>query len=198
VGKNAQNKNLLKKCLWPIGPTARREFSSGGVVYRESKISSSELKVEWLVAATAPSKLYPKIYWRLPKGWIDNKIAEIPGPMAGGKVKADEESLQKAALREVREEGGVEAKIIKKIGTEKYFFNAPDKGRILKFVTFYLMEWIRDLPEGHDEETSETAWLPFEETYKKLSFSGEKQMLKKAQELLAIALSERSESNGPP
>ena len=132
-----------------------------------------------------PSKLYPKIYWRLPKGWIDNKTPDVSGPMASGKVKADEESLQKAALREVREEGGIEAGIIKKIGTEKYFFNAPDKGKILKFVTFYLMEWVKDIPEGYDEETSEIAWMPFDEAYKILSFSGEKQMLKKAKELLA-------------
>lgn len=105
--------------------------------------------------------------------------------MASGKVRADEESLQKAAMREVEEEGGVEAKIVKKIGTEKYFYNAPDKGRILKFVTFYLMEYTGDLPEGYEEETSEIAWLPFEKAYKKLSFSGEKQILKKAREIRA-------------
>lgn len=165
MGKNAQNQTLLN-----------REFSSGGVVFRQDK---------WLVTRSSKSKLYPETYWRFPKGWIDNESPEVPGPMAGGHVRADEESLQKGALREVREEGGIEAKIIKKIGTEKYFFNAPNKGRILKFVTFYLMEFVRDLPEGYDEETSEIAWLPFEEAYKKLSFSGEKQILKKAKELLA-------------
>jgi len=141
-----QNKNFV------------REFSSGGVVYRQGK---------WLVARSAPSELYPKQVWRLPKGWED-----------------EGESSGEAAIREVREEGGVEAKIIKKIGTIKYFFNAPDKGRILKFVTFYLMRWVRDLPEGLDGETSEIAWLPYDEAYQKLSFSGEKQMLKKAKAML--------------
>ena len=165
MGKNAQNQTILS-----------REFSSGGVVFRQDK---------WLITRTSKSKLYPKTYWRLPKGWIDNITPEIPGLMASGRVKADEESLQKCALREVREEGGVKAKIIKKIGTEKYFYNAPDKGRILKFVTFYLMEYISDLPEGFGEETSEIVWLPFEEACKKLSFSGEKRILKKAKELLA-------------
>ncbi len=165
MGKNAQNQTILN-----------REFSSGGAVFRGD---------EWLITRSSASKLYPKAIWRLPKGWIDNVTPEIPGPMASGKLRADEESLQKGALREVREEGGIEAKIVKKIGTAKYFFNAPDKGRILKFVTFYLMEYVGDLPEGYDEETSEIAWLPFEEAYKKLSFSGEKQILKKAKELLA-------------
>ena len=172
MGKNTQSKTIL----------ILREFSSGGVVYKGDK---------WLVTRSSASKLYPEAVWRLPKGWIDNETPDIPGLMASGKMKADEESLQKAALREVREEGGVEARIIKKIGTEKYFYNAPDKGlpagrqgKILKFVTFYLMEWVKDLPEGFDEETSEITWLAFDEAYKKLSFSGEKQMLKKAKELL--------------
>lgn len=164
MGKNAQNQTILS-----------REFSSGGVVFRQDK---------WLVTRSSKSKLYPEIYWRLPKGWIDNESPEVPGPMAGGHIRADEESLQKGALREVREEGGIEAKIVKKIGTEKYFFNAPNKGRILKFVTFYLMEFVRDLPEGYDGETSEIAWLSFEEAYKTLSFSGEKQVLKKAKDSL--------------
>ena len=169
MGKNAQSKNVL----------ITREFSSGGIVFR--KIGN---KIEWLITKSTASKLYPETYWRLPKGWIDNESPEIPGPMASGRTKADEESLQEGALREVREEGGIEARMVKKIGTEKYFFNAPDRGRILKFVTFYLTEYIRDLPEGFDGETSEIAWLPFDEAYKKLSFSGEKQMLKKAKELL--------------
>lgn len=165
MGKNAQNQTILN-----------REFSSGGVVFRQGK---------WLVARSSKSKLYPETYWRLPKGWIDNITPVTPGPMASGKIKADEKSLKESALREVREEGGIEAKIVKKIGTEKYFFNAPDRGRILKFVTFYLMEYICDLPEGFDGETSETIWLPFEEALEKLSFRGEKEILKKAKELLA-------------
>ena len=135
-----------------------REFSSGGVVYKKDK---------WLVTRSAPSEIYPKSVWRLPKGWVDK-----------------DESAEEAALREVKEEGGVEAKVIKKIETVKYFFTTPNKDKVLKFVTFYLMEWIRDLPEGFGEETSEIAWLSFEEAYTKLSFSGEKQVLKKAKKLL--------------
>lgn len=105
--------------------------------------------------------------------------------MASGKVKADEESLQKTAIREVAEESGIEAKIIKKIDTTFYIYPHPTRGKIMKFVTFYLMEYVNDLPEGHDEETSEIAWLPYDEAYKKLSFSSEKQVFKKAQELLS-------------
>lgn len=132
-----------------------------------------------------PSKLFPEIFWRLPKGWIDNETHDIPGPMASGKVKADEKSLQIAALREVAEEGGIEAKIVKKIGTSFYTYPHPTRGKIMKFVTFYLMEYVGDLLEGHDTETSEVAWLSFDEALKTLSFSGEREMLRKAKELLS-------------
>jgi 8-oxo-dGTP pyrophosphatase MutT (NUDIX family) len=98
-------------------------------------------------------------------------------------IKASEEDLISTALREVREEGGVEAKIIKKIGTAKYF-SVSSRGKVLKFVTFYLMEFIRDLPEGFDFETSEVAWLPFNEAFDRISRDHEKQMLVKAQDLL--------------
>ena len=135
----------------------QRQFSAGGVVFK--KIGD---KVLWLVTRSTPSDLYPKAFWRLPKGLIDKG-----------------EDIEKAALREVAEEGGVAAKITSKIGTSTYFLNLP-QGRVMKFVTFYLMQWLSDLPEGTDEETSEVKWLEFGEARKLLSFSHEKQVLDKA------------------
>ncbi|MGA3291627.1 MAG: NUDIX domain-containing protein [Candidatus Microgenomates bacterium] len=169
MGKDTQNKVILT-----------REFSSGGVVFKKEKGEAL-----WLIRKTTSSDLYPKPYWMLPKGRIDDTEDDEPGPMASGKVRADEDSLQKAAIREVSEEGGIEAKIIKKIGTIKYSFTHPVRGKILKFATFYLMEWQKDLPEGYDDETSEVAWLPIYDAVKKLSFSGEKQVTRDAQKLLA-------------
>lgn len=168
MGKNTQGKNILK-----------REFSSGGVVYKKDNG-----KTLWLVRKTAASKLYPKQYWMLPKGRIDDTPSGDPGPMASGKIKADENSLQKAALKEVREETGIEARIIKKIGTSFYSFTNPFSVRILKFVTFYLMEYVSDIPGGYDWETEEVVWLEFEKAKKKLSFGGEKEILLRASDNL--------------
>jgi 8-oxo-dGTP pyrophosphatase MutT (NUDIX family) len=120
----------------------------------------------------------------LPKGWLDDIGPDIPGPMASGKIKAKEEALQKTAIREVLEEGGVNAKIIVKIGTSTFFYNHPTRGKIMKFVTFYLMEWISDSPKGFDFETSEIAWMPFKEALKTLSFDRERAVLTDAYELL--------------
>ena len=157
-----------------------REFSAGGIVFKKEKG-----EILWLVTKVAilpKSSLSPNT-WRLPKGWLDDEGEMIPGPLASGKRKANEDELRAAALKEVAEEGGVEAKIVEKVGTIKFFFNSVN-GRVLKFVTFYLMEWAKNLPEGFDFETSEIAWLPFEEAYKRLTYGGEKQILKKAKDLL--------------
>lgn len=155
-----------------------REFSSGGVVFKEDKG-----KVLWLVTRSSPSPKVPKVVWRLPKGRLDDKNDNEPGPLASGKKKATEKEVREAAIREVGEEGGVEVEIVKKIETTRYFFNF-DGRRYLKFVTFYLMRWKKDLPGGFDFETSEVAWLPFEKALKTLSYSGEREILKKAKELL--------------
>lgn len=141
-----------------------RQFSSGGAVFK--KKGSSTL---WLVTRTNPTKEYPRDAWRLPKGWIDK-----------------DEKPEQTAVREVEEEGGVKANIVKAIDTIHFFFTTPDKTRIFKSVVFYLMEFIEDLPQGFGNETSEVVWLPFDEAHGKLSYSGEKAVLKKANELLMI------------
>ncbi len=178
MGKDTQKTTVLTSV-----PPVVREFSAGGVVFKKLK---EDNKILWLVRKTSASELYPKQYWMLPKGRIDDTNDDKPGPMASGLIKADEASLQTAALREVREESGVDAGIIKKIGTSMYSFTDPKVGKILKFVTFYLMKYIKDLEEGPDWETSEVKWLPFEEAKKQLSFGGEKEILSKAQELLPL------------
>ncbi len=160
------------------------EFSSGGVVFKRGKSN----EVYWLVARSSPSKEFPESYWRLPKGWIDDEN-EKPGIFARGEKRANEEKLREAALREVREEGGVEAQVVKKIGTEKIFFTKQGK-RLLKFITYYLMEWEKDIKEGAGFETSEVGWFTFEEAKEKLKYKSEKETLEKAKEILTSGTQE--------
>ncbi len=166
MGKEAQEKVI-------------REFSSGGVVFKI--VSGNTL---WLIAKSRKSKGYQDDIWRLPKGRIDDEMFGLkPGPKARGDIKATEEEIQKAALREVCEEGGVKAKIINKIGTEKFFYKSKQTNKnILKFVTFYLMEWISDVKGLYLLESEEVSFLPFKEAYQKLSYPGERKMLKIAKE----------------
>jgi 8-oxo-dGTP pyrophosphatase MutT (NUDIX family) len=152
----------------------KREFSAGGVVFKKDSG-----KILWLVTKSAPSERIQNPVWRLPKGWIDNASADTPGEVASGLRKGKEDEIQKGALREVEEEGGVGGRIVEKLGTVKFFFQLQGE-KILKFVTYYLMEWVRDLPEGPGFETETVEWLSFEEAYKRLKFPSEKDILKKA------------------
>ena len=161
----------------------KREFSAGGVVFKKARS-----KVLWLVAKSSPSKKYPKDIFRLPKGWIDDEEnGKKPGPLSRGERKLTEDELRSASLREVREEGGIEAEIIKKIGTERFLY-IKEGERILKFVTFYLMEWVKDLLEGPGFETEKVEWLIYEDAKRKLTHSGEKKMLDRAHNLLSLGI----------
>ena len=162
----------------------KREFSAGGVVFKKNGNT-----LVWLITQHNPSERIPKPIWRLPKGWIDNKSEDSPGEVASGIRRGSEDEIRKAALREVREEGGVEARIEQKLGTIKLFFTLNGE-RILKFVTFYLMRWTKDLRQGYGDETQSIEWLPFEEAYKKLEYSSEKAVLKKANETVGRGVQE--------
>jgi 8-oxo-dGTP pyrophosphatase MutT (NUDIX family) len=153
------------------------EYTSGGVVFKRENE-----KTLWLITRSSPSELYPKAFWRLPKGWLDDE-GNNPGPLARGDKKASEADLKKAALREVKEEAGVDVKIIKKVVTNKVFFTKDGK-KYIKFVTFYLMEWKRNLPDGFGFETSETGWFVLEKAKEKLKYKSEKETLEKANMLL--------------
>ncbi|HKC04567.1 MAG TPA: NUDIX domain-containing protein, partial [Patescibacteria group bacterium] len=104
MGKDTQETTVLTKSSSAVV----REFSSGGVVYK-----NEGEKVLWLIGKSTPSKRFPETYWRLPKGWMDDRDGgDNPGPISSGEVKATDNDLKTGALREVKEEVGVEAKII--------------------------------------------------------------------------------------
>lgn len=152
----------------------KREFSAGGVVYK-----NQGEKVLWLLRRPTPNPEYKgNLGWSFPKGWIDDAPeGGQPGPLASGKVKATEQDLQQAALRETREEGGVIAAIEKKLSTLKLFFTDSKGEKVMKFVTYYLMKYVSDAPEGHDNETEEVYWATTDEAKKLLVHKNEKEML---------------------
>lgn len=134
-----------------------RQFSAGGAVYKTSKKGN----IKWLLIKPTGTDR-----WQLPKGKIDKG-----------------ESTIEAALREVKEEGGVETKIIKKIGSSSYFYVFEDT-KCFKTVTYFLMELVKKTKEGHDNEIDEVKFEEFEKAHELLSFKDDKNILKKAKEIL--------------
>lgn len=163
----------------------KREFSSGGVVYKKLKGRDSKTQVLWLVAKSKPNKDYPNDVWRLPKGWLDDeKGGKKPGKYASGKERASADIILKAAIREVMEEGGVEVKVVSKIGNDNYFYTDKEKNKVAKFVTYFLMEWVDDLQEGFGEETEKVEWLEYKKAKEKLTYTRERNMLEKANKII--------------
>lgn len=134
-----------------------RQFSAGGAVFKTSK----DKKVKWLIIKPAGTDR-----WQLPKGKIDKG-----------------ESSAQAALREVKEEGEVETKIIEKIGSSSYFYVFNDT-KCFKTVTYFLMEVVKKTKEGHDQEIDEVTFQEFDKALKLLTFKDDKNILKKAKEIL--------------
>lgn len=134
----------------------KREFSAGGVVFKK-------VRTKIFVVIYKPES---RDTWQLPKGWID----------AG-------EKSEDTAVREVREETGIEGEIIQKIDTIKFFFNWEGQ-KILKTVTFYLMRYLSGSVEDHGWEAEKAEWTEIDEAIDRLTFRSEKELVKKAKELI--------------
>lgn len=125
----------------------KREFSAGGIV----------INSQGQVLLTKHSQNH---HWGFPKGLID------PG-----------QTSKEAAIREVKEEGGVEAEIIEKVGESKYFYTFKGE-KIFKVVIYFLMKYLSGDPKDHDFEMEDAGWFEVSEALKLLSFGRDKQLLK--------------------
>jgi 8-oxo-dGTP pyrophosphatase MutT (NUDIX family) len=133
----------------------RREFSAGGVVVRR-------LRGRWVCAAIRPQGK-PEGVWALPKGLIDRG-----------------ERAQETAVREAREEAGVEAELVHKLGDVRYVYTWKGE-RVFKVVSFFLLRYRRGrLGPEHAHEVAEARWLPLDEAPALLAYKGERDMAREA------------------
>jgi 8-oxo-dGTP pyrophosphatase MutT (NUDIX family) len=143
----------------PKIPT-ERQVSAGGVVYRK-KATGAEVAI---------IKVGPVIRWHLPKGIVD-----------------EGETPEQAAVREVLEETGLNAKIESNLETIEYWYvsgGETGKVRYHKFVHFYLMKYRSGNTDDHDHEVLEARWVPIVDAIRMLSFKGERELVEKAMELV--------------
>jgi len=161
-----------------------REISSGGVVVRNKDGSWWMAAIEPPSGASSGTAAAPdptrravrskmKAVLCLPKGLID------PG-----------EKPLEAALREVREETGITAAPITKLGDSKYTYvrSWGDGERVFKIVSFYLLRYesgrIDQIADAMRIEVARARWVRLEEAPKLLAYRGEKQMARKALEYM--------------
>jgi 8-oxo-dGTP pyrophosphatase MutT (NUDIX family) len=107
------------------------------------------------------------VTWTLPKGTPD------PG-----------ETVEETALREVREETGLEVRILEPLPSIEYDF-VQDGTRIHKTVHYFLMEPTGGDLARHDHEFERVRWVPFDEAGGLLSFPTERELVATAAERIA-------------
>ena len=93
------------------------------------------------------------------------------------------EKPEQAALREVAEETGVEARLVTKLGDIRYVYTW-DGERVFKVVSFYLLRYRRgrlgEIAPEQKIEVAEARWFPLEEAPRLLAYKGEREMAEKA------------------
>jgi 8-oxo-dGTP pyrophosphatase MutT (NUDIX family) len=89
------------------------------------------------------------------------------------------ESTAAAALREVREEAGVEARLVEKLGDVRYWYMRAGQ-RIAKVVSFFLLEYVAGEVDDHDLEVEHARWLSLEDAARELTYPGEREMAARA------------------
>lgn len=133
-----------------------RATSAGGVVHRSVGGRTEILLVH---------RRNPRL-WALPKGTPD----------AG-------ESLEETAIRETREETGIEVELEQPLESIRYFF-VRGSTRFHKTVHFFLMRPTGGALELHDSEFDEVRWWPAEEALSVMTHATERSIVERAMEVL--------------
>jgi 8-oxo-dGTP pyrophosphatase MutT (NUDIX family) len=139
----------------------RREVSSGGVVYRRTEDDAVE------IALASRRTRRGDLAWGLPKGLIE-----------------EGEAKEATAVREAREETGLETELEEPLGETSYYY-VWDGVRVAKVVHFFLLRQTGGDVSEHDFEMEEVRWFPLADALRAASYKGEREVLQRAAKLLS-------------
>ena len=138
------------------------ESSAGIVVYYHDKDTNT---VQYLLLH------YPGGHWGFPKGKVEKG-----------------ENLRDAAMREVKEETGLEAKPVGNFSQSiTYYFRDRDGSTVDKEVTFFVAEvTVKEVTLS--EEHQDYVWLPIADALEKLTYNNSRQLLRMANQYVDARL----------
>jgi 8-oxo-dGTP diphosphatase len=138
--------------------------SAGGVIYQDREGD------KWVVLISTREGTV----WGLPKGLIEK-----------GEKPLD------AALREVREESGLQGEREADLGYIEYWYRDAESDVLYhKFVDYYLLRYTGGDVADHGWEVDEARWFPIDEAMATISYENERKVLSRARELWGSSLAE--------
>jgi 8-oxo-dGTP pyrophosphatase MutT (NUDIX family) len=146
----------------------KEEFSSGVILFR---INTSNKEVLYLLLH------YPRGYWDLVKGKVESN-----------------ETPQETALRELKEETGLSAKLIGDFEQSlTYYFKSPTGELIHKTVSFFVAETNQENVTISEEHIG-YRWLTLSEALKQLTYNNAQRIMRRADHYIQYYLEYKKES----
>lgn len=138
----------------------KQQVSAGGVAFRRR---GARLFVALISVGDKPR-------WQLPKGLVGKN-----------------EPVEEAAMREVREETGLETEMVEPIDTVEYWYFAAARGARIRFhksVHFFLLRYKSGKTSDHDHEVNEARWVEIGKAEEMLAFASERKVVTRAREMI--------------
>ena len=132
------------------------QFSAGFVIFRGNNNQREYLLLH-----------YPHGHWDLPKGKMEKG-----------------ESKQQTAIRELKEETGLDPHVTNDFEEQLTYFFRQDGQLIKKTVYFFIARVSADATVALSHEHIGYEWLPFDEALARLSFDNAKDIMKKVENFL--------------
>lgn len=139
----------------------KEQVSAGGVAYLKR---GARIYVALISVGEQEAR------WQLPKGLVGKN-----------------ESNEAAAMREVREETGLETELVAPLETVEYWYfsgSGARRVRFHKFVHFFLLRYKSGKTSDHDAEVNEARWVEIHEAEELLAFKSEKRLVALAREMI--------------